>query len=147
MTTFATKTKRKTTKEFSMLTTTYSTKVRFIIASIFMLISSQGIAQEYGVIPPAVRAKMDANKLNGIPSYTGVVTAYVVHCEGLESAELIELQNRAQHLPAVQGITIQSTEIIEVICAGGTAFDQVKSIFSNLVSHITSITIENRIDQ
>ena len=147
MTSFATKTKRKTTKEFSMLTTTYSTTVRFIIASIFMLISSQGIAQEYGVIPPAVRAKMDANKLNGIPSYTGVVTAYVVHCEGLESAELIEIQNRAQVIAAIQGINTQSTETIEVICSGGTSFEQVKSIFSELVSSITSITIENRIAQ
>lgn len=128
-----------------MATTLFYSIKRVLIICLFIGVTA-GYAQEYGVITPEVRAKMDSNKLNGNPLYTGIVTAYIVQCEGLDNSELTELQSRAQTLTVVQGIIIQSNNIIEVVCSGGTGFEEVKAIFSSLVTHISSITIENRIE-
>ena len=127
-----------------MATTLFYSIKRVLIIFLFIGVTT-GYSQEYGVITPEVRAKMDSNKLNGNPIYTGIVTAYLVQCEGLDSSALTELQNRAQALTVVQGIIIQSNNIIEVVCSGGTGFEQVKAIFSALVTNISSITIENRV--
>jgi hypothetical protein len=128
-----------------MATTLFYSIKRVLIICLFIGVTT-GYAQEYGVITPNVRALMDANKLNGLPTYTGIVTAYTVQCEGLENSEVNELQQRATEISKVKSVIIHSTSSIEVVCSGGTGFEEVKSIFSSLVTHILSITIENRIE-
>ena len=129
-----------------MAATSIVIKKQFIFLCL-LLTSTICFGQEYGVIPSDVRAKMDSNKLIGIPTYTGIVTVYSVHCQGLENSELAELQSRAQNLSIIKEVIIQSNGVVDIICSGGTGFDQVKNIFSSLVEHITSITIDNRIAQ
>lgn len=111
-----------------------------------LLNSSICFGQEYGVIPSDVRAKMNLNKENGLPTYTGVVTAYSVQCEGLDNVEIIELQQRAQQKSQIKSIIIHSNSSVEVICTGGTPFEEIKPIFSSLVSNISSTSIDNRIE-
>ena len=102
--------------------------------------------QEYGTISPEVRAKMDQNKLNGQPSYNGVLTAYSVVCEGLDNGDLQELKGRANNHLKIKELKINSLQSVEVICLGGTGFSEVKSIFSSLVDDISSISIDNRLE-
>jgi hypothetical protein len=128
-----------------MATTLFYSIKRVLIICLFFGVTT-GYAQEYGVITPNVRALMDANKLNGLPTYTGIVTSYTVQCEGIENSEVNELQQRATEISKVKSVIIHSTSSIEVVCSGGTGFEEVKSIFSSLVTNISSISIENRIE-
>lgn len=112
----------------------------------FMLVFTPVFGQEYGVIPAVVREKMDLNKANGLPTYSGIVTAYLVDCQGLDNNDIIELNARAENNNSVQSLVIHSLQSIEVICFGGTSFDVVKPIFSELVDLITQISIDNRIE-
>jgi hypothetical protein len=128
-----------------MATTLFYSIKRVLIISLFIGVTT-GYAQEYGVITPNVRALMDANKLNGLPTYTGIVTSYTVQCEGIENSEVNELQQRATEISKVKSVIIHSTSSIEVVCFGGTGFEEIKSIFSSLVTNISSISIENRVE-
>ena len=128
-----------------MATTLFYSIKRVLIICLFFGVTT-GYAQEYGVITPNVRALMDANKLNGLPTYTGIVTSYTVQCEGLDNLEVNELQQRATENSKIKSVIIHSTSMIEVVCSGGTGFEEVKSIFSSLVTNISSISIENRIE-
>jgi hypothetical protein len=130
---------------FIMATRIFYSFKRILFVCLFLGVT-KSYAQEYGVIPANVRSLMDANKLNGLPTYTGVVTSYLVHCTGIENNELPELQERALQLPKIKSLNIQSNESIEVVCAGGTGFSEVKGIFSSLVTEISNISIENRIE-
>lgn len=128
-----------------MATTLFYSIKRVLIICLFFGVTT-GYAQEYGVITPNVRALMDANKLNGLPTYTGIVTSYTIQCEGLDNLEVNELQQRATENSKIKSVIIHSTSLIEVVCTGGTGFEEVKSIFSSLVTNISSLSIENRIE-
>jgi hypothetical protein len=128
-----------------MSTTLFYSIKRILILCLFIGLTT-GYAQEYGVITPNVRALMDANKLNGLPTYTGIVISYTVQCEGLDNLEVNELQQRAAEKSNIKSVIVHSNSLIEVVCSGGTGFEDDKSIFSSLVTHILSITIENRIE-
>jgi len=130
---------------FDMATTAFYSFKRILFVCLFLGVTNS-YAQEYGVIPANVRSLMDANKLNGLPVYSGVVTSYTAQCEGLDNLELNELQQRATENNKITSVIIHSTSLIEIVCSGGTGFDEVKPIFSSLVTNISSITIENRIE-
>ena len=130
---------------FIMATTIFYSFKRILFVCLFLGVTNS-YAQEYGVIPANVRSLMDANKLNGLPSYSGVVTSYTAQCEGLDNLEVNELQQRATENSKIKSVIIHSTSMIEVVCSGGTGFEEVKSIFSSLVTNISSISIENRIE-
>lgn len=110
-------------------------KSALIFLSVFFV--SFSFAQQ---VPADIRSVMDANKIQGIDVWSGINVIFEVVPLGLDSAEKITLVERAHLLPVIKSIKLSDSGTVVLTCNGGTPFDDVKKIFSTIVSGLSSIT-------
>lgn len=94
-------------------------------------------AQQY---PAEVSDRMTENKLKGLGRWTGILTEYRVTALGLDSADKVILVQRSKELASIKSLSMREDGTVQVTCAGGTHFDEVKRIFSSLVDGIRGVT-------
>jgi hypothetical protein len=114
------------------------------IATTFILFislacSSYVFSQDYSSFPENVRDKIDDNKVLGQDLYDGVQTTFIVYTEGLETSEFAELLARAEANTQILDVSFRDHGVVHVVCNSVINFDNVKPIFSVLVSNITNI--------
>src|SRR3972149_6478783 len=109
------------------------------ILMLFLLMSHTSFSQNYEKQSVEVQNKMDVNKIDGVSIWNGISTSYNVYTEGLNSTGEETVLQRAKLQPEILSITITENGKVILICHGGTRFDSIKKIFSNLVTNITKI--------
>ena len=95
-------------------------------------------AQTYEEMSQAVKYKMDSNKEEQIDLWTGIGFTYDVVVTGLEFQDHIELQRRASQVRDIKSLKIEDGGKVIVECVGGTPFETVKRIFSDIVTGMVS---------
>lgn len=110
-----------------------------------ILLSPYAGAQEFGTITTEIRQQMDANKLSGLSVWNEINTEYIVHVEGLNEENQTELIQRFNNNNTILGFHIANLGEVIVTCLGGTQFDFVKPSFSGLVSNITEIETNHKL--
>lgn len=105
----------------------------------FLLLTEMTIAQNYSKMPIEVQAKIDQNKYDGLPIYSGVIFNYEVAVTGLDQSERQFLLDRAEKMNEIISVTFDAIGNVNVKCKSGTEFVTVKPIFQIIVSGITSI--------
>lgn len=116
--------------------------IKFIYLLIIVLSSFTSFSQIYENQNEAVKARMDLNKINGLPLWDGISTSFIVKTEGMNSERIDSLQQRISFYTEI--LSIDFTKVLEngnvnLVCAGGIHFSSIKSIFSNLVTRIVQI--------
>jgi len=110
------------------------------ILLISLLFSSQiSIAQSYEDMPKEVQAQMDLNKANGVSQWTNINMVYEVVATGLDAEENKILMERAKNNESIISADFSPTGSVIVVCKSGTEFVNIKYIFSEIVSGISSI--------
>lgn len=116
--------------------------IKFIYLLIIVLSSFTSFSQIYENQNEAVKARMDLNKINGLPLWNGISTSFIVKTEGMNSERIDSLQQRISFYTEI--LSIDFTKVlengnVELICIGGIHFSVVKSVFSNLVTRIVGV--------
>lgn len=105
----------------------------------FLLVSLISFSQNYEKQSPEVQNQMDLNKINGVSIWNGISISYNVYTEGLNSTGEETVLQRAKLQAEILSINIAENGKVILVCQGGTPFDLVKPIFSNMVTNITKI--------
>jgi len=95
-------------------------------------------SQTYESQSQEVQSRMDLNKINGVLVWDGIATTYRVEVQGLSAEGLITLQERSQSDIRVSSVTVDNSGILVFNCNGGTPFEVVKGLLSNLITGIVS---------
>ncbi len=109
------------------------------ILFMFMLVSITSFSQNYEKQNTEVQNQMNLNKINGVSIWNGISTSYNVYTEGLNSEGEETVLQRAKSIVEILSITITENGKVILVCLGGTQFDTVKPIFSNMVTNISKI--------
>lgn len=109
------------------------------ILMMFLLVSLTSFAQNYEKQSPEVQNQMNLNKINGVSIWNGISISYNVYTEGLNSTGVETVLQRAKLQTEILSINIAENGKVILVCQGGTPFELVKPIFSNLVTNITKI--------
>ncbi len=110
-----------------------------LIGILFMLVSITSFSQNYEKQSTEVQNQMNLNKINGVSIWNGISTSYDVYTEGLNSVGEETVLQRAKSIVEILSITIAENGKVILVCLGGTQFDTVKPIFSNMVTSISKI--------
>lgn len=120
-----------------------SLKKHYLLFGIFLisfLFSTQiSIAQTYADMPKEVQAQMDLNKVNGVDQWNNINMVYEVVATGLDADENKILLERAKNNSNIISAEFSATGSVIIVCKSGTEFVNVKYIFSEIVSGISSI--------
>lgn len=111
--------------------------VGLLTMSLLMPLSS--FSQNYENQSPEVKNQMDLNKINGVSIWNGISISYNVYTEGLNSTGEETVLQRAKLQAEILSINITESGKVILVCQGGTPFEIVKPIFSNMVTNITKI--------
>jgi hypothetical protein len=111
---------------------------RFIFCGLICFYNNFANAQNYDLLSQEVKKQWDSNKINGLQSWNGIETKYVLEVQGLDSIEANVLLERAQIIEEISNVNIENLRVI-IICKGGTPFDSVKKIFSSLIDNLTIV--------
>lgn len=104
-----------------------------------LLMSLSSFSQSYENQSPEVKNRMDSNKINGVSMWNDIAISYNVYTEGLNSTTKETVLQRAKLQTEILSINMAENGKVILVCKGGTKFDLVKPIFSNLVTNISKI--------
>ena len=105
----------------------------------FSIVSLTSFSQNYENQSPEVQNQMNLNKTNGVSIWNGISISYNVYTEGLNSTNEETVFQRAKLQAEIVSINIAENGKVTLVCIGGTTFDSIKPIFSNMVTNITKI--------
>ena len=126
----------KSVQKFSLKNIFFMKQLYFVM--LFCLVSFLSFSQSYESQSSEVQSRMDLNKINGVSQWDGIVTTYSVTFQGLSAQGIVSLQERVQNDSRILSIQIESTDKIVFNCNGGTPFEVVKGLLSNLITGIVS---------
>ncbi len=109
------------------------------ILMMLLLVSLTSFSQNYENQSPEVQNQMDLNKINGVSIWNGISISYSVYTEGLNFTGEETVLQRAKLQAEIFSINITENGKVIIVCHGGTPFDSIKPIFSNMVTNITKI--------
>lgn len=111
---------------------------QLIVITLCVLTSFSAFSQMYETQSQEVQARIDLNKINGVSTWQGIITTYSVTAQGLTAEGLVTLQERVQNDQRVISFSVENSGLLVFNCEGGTSFDIVKSLLSNLITGIVS---------
>lgn len=115
-------------------------KIKLVgLLTMSLLMSLSSFSQNYENQSPEVKNQMDLNKINGVSIWNDISISYNVYTEGLNSTTEETVLQRAKLQSEILSINVAENGKFILVCKGGTKFDLVKPIFSNLVTNITKI--------
>lgn len=115
-------------------------KIKLVgLLTMSLLMSLSSFSQNYENQSPEVKNQMDLNKINGVSIWNDIVISYNVYTEGLNSTNEETILQRAKLQSEILSINVAVNGKFILVCKGGTKFDLVKPIFSNLVTNIIKI--------
>lgn len=111
----------------------------FGILAMLSLVSLTSFSQNYEKQSHEVQNQMNLNKINGVSIWNGILISYNVYTEGLNPTSEKTVFQRAELQKEILSINIAENGKVILVCQGGTPFDSVKPIFSNMVTNILKI--------
>ena len=111
----------------------------FGMLAFFLFVAATSFSQNYEAQSFEVQNQMDLNKINGVSTWNDISTSFNVYTEGLNSAGEETVLQRAKMIAEIFSINISENGKVIIVCNGGTQFDLVKPIFSNMVTSISKI--------
>lgn len=115
------------------------TKMKHLLLLMLCVFTSFAFfSQTYESQPQEVQARMDLNKINGVPVWSGITTIYHVQVQGLSTEGLSSLQERSNGDIRISSMSVDNSGILVFNCTGGTPFEVVKGLLSNLITGIVS---------
>jgi len=116
-------------------------KTLYLLTSLLLslLCFENAYSQSYENQSPEVQIKMDENKIIGLPIWSGINFTYTVHTLGVDEAGVKTILNRAELVEDIISINYIDNGVFQLDCIGGTKFDIVKPIFSEIVTDIYKI--------
>jgi hypothetical protein len=109
-----------------------------IAITLCVLTSFSAFSQMYETQSQEVQARIDLNKINGVSTWQGIITTYKVSVQGLNAEGMAVLQERVQNDSRILSFNVESSGVLVYKCEGGTPFEVVKALLSNLITGIVS---------
>lgn len=112
-----------------------------------LLLPFSSFSQIYEKQSSEVKNQMDLNKINGVSLWNNISTSFDVYTEGLSVEGFRTVTQRASLQSEIFSINMVENGKVILVCKGGTPFDSIKKIFSNIVTDITKIEENNYIQK
>lgn len=119
---------------------TLSNYLAAIVCTLVLLsFSTESFGQQYELLPAEIQNQMDENKIQGKDLFSGIQSTFIVHTQGLEANEFETVIARASSKPNVVDLEFLENGVVKVNCDAVIKFDEIKSVFSELVTNISSV--------
>lgn len=118
-----------------------------VFTILVQLFTNSAFGQAPNEMPEEVQVKIESNRMQGLPIWSGINFIFEVSVEGLELSERQILLDRAQDIEEILSVDFNSTGNVIIVVPGGTDFVTVKPIFQVIVTGISSIQTTGELKQ